>query len=78
MVLELLVLATLTTWTPTMVTLPTDKLHVCRHVSASALEKIGRFKILTRACRPLLFRLGDGSKDYTMSLHHPRACSAIN
>ena len=66
MVLELRVLARWITWTPTMVTLPTDKLHVCRHVSTSALEKI-----LTRACRPLLFRLGDGSKDYTMSLHHP-------
>ena len=22
-------------------------------------------------CRPLIVRLGDGSKDYTMSLHHP-------
>ena len=66
MVLELLMLATRTTWTPSMVSLPTDNLHVCRHVSTSALEKI-----LTRACRPLLFRLGDGSKDYTMSLHHP-------
>ena len=70
MVLELRVLARWVTWTPTMVTLPTDKLHVCRHVSASALEKI-----LTRACRPLLFRLGDGSKDYTMSLHLPQAHS---
>ena len=35
-------------------------------------------KVLTRACRSLLVRLGGGSKDSCMSLSHPQECSAIN
>ena len=66
MVLELLMLATRTTWTPSMQSLPTDKLHVSRHACES-----GSRRIHSDTCRPLIVRLGDGPKDYTMSLHHP-------
>ena len=78
MVLELLMLATRTTWTPSMQSAGytdhmdsldavfTDKLHVSRHACES-----GSRRIHSDTCRPLIVRLGDGSKDYTMSLHHP-------
>ena len=72
MVLELRVLARWITWTPTMVSLPTGNLHVCRHVSTSVLEKK-----LTCTLRLLRVRLGDGSNDYTMSLSHPQACLTV-
>ena len=40
MVLELLMLATRTTWTPMMMSLPTDKLHVSRHVRGEPLTRM--------------------------------------
>ena len=63
MVLELLVLATRTSWTPTMMSLPTDKLHVSRHVSGEPLTRM-----LACDIRLFLGRLWDHSRDSCMSL----------